>query len=77
MTIQCVPDTQLQQKTFVLGRKEIKNKGSMITRHHRHARIMWIPYTDTVVIEHSDPIEHTGNVTFKEDENRPVLYNFF
>ena len=84
VTMQCVPAHNLLEHTFVLTRKEAKERLDELLNKHKHMRYMWIPYTDTVVCVTNDP-EHLVDKSVprnklskgsQEEKMRPLTYLF-
>jgi L-galactono-1,4-lactone dehydrogenase len=55
LTLQCVPNHKLVEKTWTATREEAKRNFGKWLRDYQHMRYMWIPYTDTVVVVASNP----------------------
>ena len=56
VTLQCVPAHRLVQHTYVDTREGVAARHAQTLRAHRHARYMWIPHTDAVVVVTCDPL---------------------
>uniref|UniRef100_A0A6B2L2Q7 FAD-binding PCMH-type domain-containing protein n=1 Tax=Arcella intermedia TaxID=1963864 RepID=A0A6B2L2Q7_9EUKA len=77
VTLQCVPEHNLEEITTVHTRSEVKRNHSTWLKENRHLRYMWIPYTDKVVVvkcnPHSSEPPYTHHTYFnnkaKEDFN--------
>ena len=61
VTIQCVPAHKLIQHTFVETRAGIQKRHEELLKH-QHARYMWIPHTDCVVVVTCDPFKDGDEV---------------
>ena len=55
VTMECIPAHNLVEHTFVLTRKEAREKLDSLLKEHKHMRYMWIPYADAVVVVTNDP----------------------
>lgn len=53
--LQCVPSHHLLQHTYVTNLEGIRKSHHKTLSSHRHARYMWIPHTDAVVVVTCDP----------------------
>ena len=56
VTLQCVPAHRLLERSFVSTAAEVRRHHAARLAAHRHLRYMWIPYTDAVVVVHSDEV---------------------
>mmetsp|Transcript_97535 Transcript_97535/g.278922 ORF Transcript_97535/g.278922 Transcript_97535/m.278922 type:complete len:385 (+) Transcript_97535:150-1304(+) len=54
VTLQCVDAHDLLEHTYTTTRAQLQKDHIRILKEHRHARFMWIPYTDTVVVVTND-----------------------
>eukprot|EP00536_Pseudo-nitzschia_multiseries_P007704 jgi/Psemu1/296668/fgenesh1_pm.183_\ len=63
ITMECIPAHQLIEHTFVLTRKEAMSRKTDLLEKHKHARFMWIPYTDAVIVVTNDEFDPS-----KQDE---------
>jgi L-galactono-1,4-lactone dehydrogenase len=57
VTLQAVPAHKLVEYTKVLSHDMLRERHQELIESHQHLRYMWIPYTDTVVVVYSDPLE--------------------
>jgi len=55
VTLQLVPEHNLEEITTVHTRSEVKKNHSTWLKENRHLRYMWIPYTDKVVVVKCNP----------------------
>ena len=56
MTLQCIPQMNLLERTSTLDRTKMNIKDHVHRlRTYRHVRYMWVPYTNTVVTVVSNP----------------------
>ncbi|KAI9027988.1 hypothetical protein DFJ74DRAFT_765959 [Hyaloraphidium curvatum] len=55
VTLRTVPAHRLVERTFVATREEVRRKHREWVGGHRHARYMWIPHAEEVVVVLSDP----------------------
>ncbi|KAK4533236.1 hypothetical protein CCYA_CCYA16G4118 [Cyanidiococcus yangmingshanensis] len=60
VTLQAIPAHKLVECTKVLSHDELRRKHQELIQKHQHLRYMWIPYTDSVVVVHSDPLERAA-----------------
>ncbi|PKA48704.1 L-galactono-1,4-lactone dehydrogenase 2, mitochondrial [Apostasia shenzhenica] len=56
VTIQCVDRHELVEHTFVSDMNEIRKNHKKWLTENRHVKYLWIPYTDTVVVVHCNPL---------------------
>jgi L-galactono-1,4-lactone dehydrogenase len=57
ITMECVPAHKLLEHTYVLTRKEVAANKTKLLEEHKHARFMWIPYTDAVIVVTNDEFD--------------------
>ena len=43
------------EHTFVITREEARKQKDALLKNHKHMRMMWIPYTDAVIVVTNDP----------------------
>ena len=55
VTMECIPSHQLLEHTFVITREEARKQKDALLKNHKHMRMMWIPYTDAVIVVTNDP----------------------
>ncbi|KAJ6841945.1 uncharacterized protein M6B38_303780 [Iris pallida] len=65
VTIQCVDRHELVEHTFVSNMDEIRKNHKKWLTENRHVKYLWIPYTDTVVVVHCNPLSKWKNPKFK------------
>jgi len=80
ITMECIPAHELIEHTFVLTRKEAMSRKTELLEKHKHARFMWIPYTDAVIVvtnDEFDPAQESKPSAFSdslgEDEKKKPL----
>jgi len=56
-TLQCVPAHSLVEQTAVMTSDQVEREHVRLLGSNRHVRYMWIPYTDTVVVVSSNPLQ--------------------
>lgn len=57
ITMECIPAHKLIEHTFVLTREEATSRKIQLLEEHKHARFMWIPYTDAVIVVTNDEFD--------------------
>eukprot|EP00899_Mesostigma_viride_P000967 jgi/Mesvir1/10871/Mv14212-RA.1 len=55
LTLRCVPAHQLLERTFVTTHSKLRKEHAKLLRDYRHLRLMWLPWTDGVVVVASNP----------------------
>mmetsp|Transcript_18685 Transcript_18685/g.56485 ORF Transcript_18685/g.56485 Transcript_18685/m.56485 type:complete len:605 (-) Transcript_18685:704-2518(-) len=55
VTLQCIPAHDLLEHTYVTDLKSLKENHAKTLQNNRHARYMWIPHTDAVVVVTLNP----------------------
>ncbi|KAG0468274.1 hypothetical protein HPP92_017602 [Vanilla planifolia] len=56
VTIQCVDRHELVECTFVSNMNEVRKNHKKWLGENKHVKYLWIPYTDTVVVVHCNPL---------------------
>ncbi|KAH0460937.1 hypothetical protein IEQ34_008512 [Dendrobium chrysotoxum] len=56
VTIQCVDRHELVEHTFVSNMNEIRKNHKKWLGENKHVKYLWIPYTDTVIVVHCNPL---------------------
>mmetsp|Transcript_10578 Transcript_10578/g.34950 ORF Transcript_10578/g.34950 Transcript_10578/m.34950 type:complete len:561 (-) Transcript_10578:164-1846(-) len=71
-TLRCVPKHLLRERVAVLTRAEAESQCADILRNNRHARFMWIPFVDAVVVVTNNP---TFDGVLGEGQGEPPRYS--
>lgn len=62
VTLKCIPQHRLHERTFVVDDYDTLRRGhAERLKRFRHVRYMWLPYTGSVVVVVSDPVDDTVN----------------
>eukprot|EP00210_Caulerpa_lentillifera_P000514 g497.t1 len=72
VTLQCVEEHKLVEKSFVSNFKEIKKNHSKWLVNNRHLRYMWIPHTDSVVVVQCNPLTSWNSPRKLESDFSPL-----
>ncbi|GAX80918.1 hypothetical protein CEUSTIGMA_g8353.t1 [Chlamydomonas eustigma] len=75
VTLRCVPRHQLLETTSTATVAEVKKNHKRWLQENLHLRYMWIPYTDTVVVVRSNPLQATSNGSSKGGHAPAVTQN--
>lgn len=67
VTLQCVDAHYLSEQVKVLTRKEIRKHHESIIQSNQHAKMLWIPYTDKVVVITAN--QNPAAVVVADDDN--------
>jgi L-galactono-1,4-lactone dehydrogenase len=60
VTLQATAAHKLVEYTKVMTHEELRDRHEELLSQHQHVRYMWIPYTDSVVVVYSDPLERAS-----------------
>ncbi|KAK8951461.1 hypothetical protein KSP39_PZI004169 [Platanthera zijinensis] len=61
VTIQCVDRHELVEHTFASNMNEVRKNHKKWLGENKHVKYLWIPYTDTVVVVHCNPLSKSNN----------------
>jgi L-galactono-1,4-lactone dehydrogenase len=69
LTLKCVPIFHLKETVSISTLPELRKNKDELLRKHRHLRLWFLPYTDTVAVYTIDPVDKNHKVA---NPQRPV-----